>query len=398
MSKQEKIILAGLSLLLVTSTLKAQTWETYPDTWVAVDELGRNVAQSDEGVTRGSIDKNCTVGMFYYIWHGMHPMAGKDVTELLKENPDNPDWGAEQTFHWGSKPWLGYYTAGDKYVVAKHMQMLVDAGVDFLFLDATNSYHYPTRVEVLMREMDRREALGMKSPKLAFMVHSNATATAENIYNTFYKDSKYDKYWFEYEGKPLLLGNKAEISHTLVKGLVDRFTFRNSWAWMGGCRRVGLARILSATSRMDKRVQQYFGDDGEEDRTNLGQRSPACDDQSGEELPRGQTAGIRQIRAMRRNPLRAVFPRTVEPRHRCASAHRDGDPVQRMDSPAVCDSQSGRIWKHPSGSHSQNRGDILRRCLQRRVQPRFGTRYTPPDTGQLLFAVGFQYTQVPGSK
>ena len=40
MSKQEKIILAGLSLLLVTSTLKAQTWETYPDTWVAVDELG----------------------------------------------------------------------------------------------------------------------------------------------------------------------------------------------------------------------------------------------------------------------------------------------------------------------------------------------------------------------
>ena len=232
MSKQEKIILAGLSLLLVTSPLKAQTWETYPDTWVAVDELGRNVAQSDEGVTRGSIDKNCTVGMFYYIWHGMHPMAGKDVTELLKENPDNPDWGAEQTFHWGSKPWLGYYTAGDKYVVAKHMQ--IDAGVDFLFLDATNGYHYPTRVEVLMREMDRREALGMKSPKLAFMVHSNATATAENIYNTFYKDSKYDKYWFEYEGKPLLLGNKAEISNTLVAGLVDRFTFRNSWAWMGG--------------------------------------------------------------------------------------------------------------------------------------------------------------------
>ena len=46
MSKQEKIILAGLSLLLVTSTLKAQTWETYPDTWVAVDELGRNVARN----------------------------------------------------------------------------------------------------------------------------------------------------------------------------------------------------------------------------------------------------------------------------------------------------------------------------------------------------------------
>lgn len=131
----------------------------------------------------------------------------------------------------------------------------------------------------------------MKSPKLAFMVHSNATATAENIYNTFYKDSKYDKYWFEYEGKPLLLGNKAEISHTLVKGLVDRFTFRNSWAWMGGRMPTsGLGSNIIRNVPMDKRVQQYFGDDGEEDRTNLGQRSPACDDQSGEELPRGQTA------------------------------------------------------------------------------------------------------------
>lgn len=236
MNKREKIRLAGLCLLLMSSPLRAQTWETYPDTWVAVDELGRNVAQSDEGVTRNNIDKNSTIGMFYYIWHGMHPMAGKDVTELLEENPDNPDWGAEQTFHWGSKPWLGYYTAGDKYVVAKHMQMLVDAGVDFLFLDATNGLHYPTRVEVLMREIDRREALGMKSPKLAFMVHSNAKATAENIYNTFYKDSKYDKYWFEYEGKPLLLGDKSEISYTLVAGLVDRFTFRNSWAWMNGAK------------------------------------------------------------------------------------------------------------------------------------------------------------------
>ena len=234
MNKQKLTTLTLLCLLSMLTLANAQTWETYPDTWVSVDELGRNVASSDAGVTRANIDKNCSIGMFYYIWHGMHQMAGKDVTELLKANPDNPDWGPEQTFHWGSKPWLGYYTAGNKYVVSKHLQMLVDAGVDFLFFDATNSFYYPTVVQTVMKEIDRREALGMKSPKLAFMVHSNAAATVENIYNAFYTDSKYDKYWYQYEGKPLLLGNKAEISTTTVSGLMDRFTFRNSWAWMGG--------------------------------------------------------------------------------------------------------------------------------------------------------------------
>jgi len=234
MEKQRNNILMFLGLFSMLTMIKAQTWETYPDTWVAVDELGRNVASSDAGVTRANIDKNCSIGMFYYIWQGMHPMAGKDVTELLNANPDNPDWGPEQTFHWGSKPWLGYYTAGNKYVVSKHLQMLVDAGVDFLFFDATNSFYYQTVVQAVMKEIDRREALGMKSPKLAFMVHSNAATTVENIYNTFYRDYKYDKYWYEYDGKPLLLGNKSEISVTSVAGLMDRFTFRNSWAWMNG--------------------------------------------------------------------------------------------------------------------------------------------------------------------
>lgn len=104
MNKRRYTFLTLLGLLSILTPVKAQTWETYPDTWVAVDELGRNVASSDAGVTRNEVDKNCTIGMFYYIWHGMHTMAGKDITELLNENLENPNWGAEQTFHWGYKP------------------------------------------------------------------------------------------------------------------------------------------------------------------------------------------------------------------------------------------------------------------------------------------------------
>lgn len=236
-----------LTLTLAPARADEVEWDTYPDTWVAVDELGRTVASSDQGVDRTELDPDATIGMFYYIWHKQHNTYNdKDITELLAENPDNPQWGPEGYFHWGSTPWLGRYTAGDAYVVAKHMQMLVDAGVDFLFFDCTNAVTYTTQVRAVMAEIDRRVELGMKAPKLAFMVHSNAVKTMTSLYNSFYKSAKYDKYWYCHNGKPLMLGPVQELKDVIAKGqvldndtsleeaILDRFTFRNSWAWMQG--------------------------------------------------------------------------------------------------------------------------------------------------------------------
>lgn len=210
----------------------AVQWDTWPDTWVAVDELGREVASSDRGVSRTEIDENTTVGMFYYIWHGQHYDSGKDISLLLKSNPDNPSWGAVTSMHWGSKPWLGYYRAGDPYIVAKHIQMLVDAGVDFLFFDCTNAIVYTQQVQAVLDELKRRDDLGMAYPRLAFMVHSNAAATLSSAYNQFYNNRPQNKkFWFYYDGKPLALAPADEISNPNIK---EYFTFRNSWAWMQG--------------------------------------------------------------------------------------------------------------------------------------------------------------------
>src|SRR5215831_11164429 len=44
-------------------------WDTMPDTWTAVDDLGRNIA---ENATAGNPRTNKTLGMFYYIWQGSH--------------------------------------------------------------------------------------------------------------------------------------------------------------------------------------------------------------------------------------------------------------------------------------------------------------------------------------
>lgn len=207
-------------------------WDTRADTWVAVDELGREVASSDAGIDRTEVDANTTVGMFYYIWHGQHSDSGKDISVLLQENPDNPAWGSVNSMHWGSKPWLGYYRAGDPYIVAKHIQMLTDAGVDFLFFDCTNANVYINQVQVVLDELQRRHDLGLRYPKLAFMVHSNPSSTLGTAFNRFYRNKpQNDKFWFYYDGKPLALAPPDEISNTNVKGY---FTFRNSWAWMRG--------------------------------------------------------------------------------------------------------------------------------------------------------------------
>lgn len=214
-------------------------WDTYSDTWVAVDDLGREVFSSDTKDVSADPDDgvNPIVGMFYYLWQGHEASPGakiKDNTEILKENPDDPQFGNEYEYHWWGRPLLDYYFAGDPFVVAKHMQMLCDAGVDFYFFDTTNALIYADRVRLVMAEIDRRQALGLKTPKLCFCIHSSPAATATNIYNEFYADSKYDKYWFEWGDKPLLLGPPSEVQSGASADVYNRFRFRNCWAWMGG--------------------------------------------------------------------------------------------------------------------------------------------------------------------
>ena len=237
--KHYQFIILTAFFPLFTMNCMADDWDTYPDTWVAVDELGREVYSSDtQGITADKENGHGhVVGLFYYLWHGSHLINNTgqiyDVTEILKKNTDNPQWGPIHEMHWWGRPILDYYKAGDPFVLEKHMQMICDAGVDFLFFDVTNAFTYPEVVKQIMQEIDRRQNLGMKVPKLCFMVHSFTQNTVQNLYDDFYSKSQYDKYWYTFKGKPLILGNKAEVTS---QTLLDRFTWRNSWAWMNGAK------------------------------------------------------------------------------------------------------------------------------------------------------------------
>ena len=226
--------------IVCAASMTAQTdWDTYSDTWVAVDELGREVFSSDTKTELADPDNGIdpTVGIFYFLSHGFHSAQGTktyDITELLNADPDNPQFGPEYENHWWGRPVLDYYYMTDPWVIAKHMQMLCDAGIDFYFFDATNAFYYADQVRAVMAEIDRRTALGMKTPKLVFTVHAAPASTATNIYKEFYANSANDKYWFMWDGKPLMLGPKDEIKAEATTTVYNRFTYRNCWAWMRG--------------------------------------------------------------------------------------------------------------------------------------------------------------------
>ena len=166
----------------MATAVQGQTYDIYSDTWVCVDGLGREVPTAGNGVERTSVDTTVNVGMYYYIWHGQHGPAVKDNTKLLEKNAENPEWGGVSQFHWGGKPLLGYYNGGDAFVIARHMQMLVNAGVDFYFIDVTNGYTYDNNVRAVMNEADRRRKLGLKVPGLAFIVpHQGSAKTVKHL-------------------------------------------------------------------------------------------------------------------------------------------------------------------------------------------------------------------------
>lgn len=228
------LVAIALAFPAVTSFAQVAQWDTYPDTWVAMDELKREVASSDN--CQIPPRENRTVGMFYYLWHGPHGKNGnpiKDVTVLLNENADAPQWGAEKEYHWWGKPWLGYYVNTDDFIYNKHLQMLCDAGVDFLFLDLTNAVTYDKAIFSLMKAITVRSSRGLSSPKICFTLNSKASQTFQYLYTNFFTKPAYDKYWYLHDGKPLILVDKSQLTD-VAPDILDKFTMKHSWAWMQG--------------------------------------------------------------------------------------------------------------------------------------------------------------------
>lgn len=223
------------------------------DTWEATDAIGRPVATAAEA---GPPREGKTVGIFYYAWHGVHgidehfnPEREPDsfqgvvtmdpeheyrspylIPRIIQAPLGERDWGPSHAFHHWAEPIFGFYLSDDRWVIRRHVQMLVDAGVDVLILEITNSFHYRQIYQILLEELEAMRQTGARTPTVTFMSNQRedlVMLAVQGIWEAFYEPGLFKDHWAMWRGKPLLLSNPA----VLPQEMLDFFSIRRSWAW-----------------------------------------------------------------------------------------------------------------------------------------------------------------------
>jgi len=182
-----------------------------------VDALGRQVISS------GRSEKQ--VGLFYFIW-AWDTGGPYDNTKLAAAHPEalrsEDAWlaaggGPLYAFHHWGEPLFGYYTNTDAWVYRKHCQLLTDAGVDFLVIDATNAYIYEEAMAALLPVWYEYLEAGWPVPKLSFYTNTRAGETMNAIYDAYYNNAalkarypRLDELWYFWGAKPLLVGDAKD--------------------------------------------------------------------------------------------------------------------------------------------------------------------------------------------
>ena len=228
------LLLVGLTLghvnVQAQPSLTVQAADLRADTWVATDALSRTLPGP---VECGPPRAGKFVGIFYFIWLGQHGTGGPyDITKILAANPANPVWGPRWSFHhWGESE-MGYYLSGDDWVIRRHAQMLVDAGVDTIILDTTNGFPYKENYLKISSIYLQMRLEGARTPQICFIANNGIV---QQLYDDYYavKDDdgnpRYGALWFRWQGKPLLL--PVSDPSSLDPMLKNFFTIRQSWAW-----------------------------------------------------------------------------------------------------------------------------------------------------------------------
>ena len=173
------------------------------------------------------------VGIFYFIWEGTGPdlpqvydntktLANMDLTGKDKITLD--EWtaaggGPKGQFHWWGQPLYGYYDMADEWVVSRHMQLLGEAGVDFIVIDQTNGVldGYVKRINTVFRAAYDLYTQGVRVPKICFMGYDDGPDTLNKLYyQVYYKHPEWAELYYHWNGheKPVIFDNIEAYSKT----------------------------------------------------------------------------------------------------------------------------------------------------------------------------------------
>lgn len=195
------------------------SWDTFADTWVATDALGRRLPTFHEV---GPPRTNRFVGLFYFLWLGAHVNGGPyDITQILArdpdamQKPDSPLWGSLGAMHHWGESIFGYYVSNDPFVLRKHAQMLGDAGVDAIIFDVTNGSTYRENYLALLRVFAEVRRAGGRTPQIAFLCpFGDPRKVVQELWRDLYEPGRFPELWFRWEGKPLILADPASLLET----------------------------------------------------------------------------------------------------------------------------------------------------------------------------------------
>ena len=227
-------------------------WDTFADTWVATDALGRSLPTQEQA---GPPRANKFVGLFYFLWLGQNGDQGPfDISKITKAdpsamtNPASPLWGPMYApHHWGESI-FDYYVGDDPAVLRKHAQMLADAGVDVIIFDVTNQLTYPTSWQALCGVFDQARRDGLKVPQIAFLCpFGDPAKVVGELWDQLYGKNLYPELWFRWQGKPLIIADPTlpNTPPDRKAKMRDFFTFRkpqpdyfkgptgpDQWGWL----------------------------------------------------------------------------------------------------------------------------------------------------------------------
>ncbi len=209
--------------------------ENYNET--ALDALGRELVSSDQV---GLPQENKWVGLFYSLWTCSESGSVKtniDVTKAIACDPEHPYLGSYGTFCWWSEPETGYHMADDVWQIRRDMRYFAMAGVDFLYIDFTNTFLYHNGFKTLLDTMLAMREEGQMTPYIVPWITADINPNTckgclGDIYETFYKQEKYKDLWFYWEGKPLVMLKQDKQNGFAVlqnQEYMNFFTFRLSW-------------------------------------------------------------------------------------------------------------------------------------------------------------------------
>ncbi len=200
--------------------------DVFYDTYTTFDDAGRAV------VSGAAKPNGAKVGMFYFLWHDSNgPLF--DHTAAYESGGMDGLWktmtsGNLGFAHYWAEPYFGYYRSDDEWVIRKHGAMLAEAGIDFVYFDATNGLLYRPCYEAVLRVWSQMRKEGLRTPDVCFLMQNGNSRELSELWNNLYGSGLYSEMWFRWDGRPVIMFTGD--SYKLSKEQKEFFTVRVSWA------------------------------------------------------------------------------------------------------------------------------------------------------------------------